>query len=375
MAPKKGTAVNLKISAEAPTEAPEEADGAEIEYEDDDEQIVPLFAPGELPEEVTTIAIERLEPSVGEGFIGSTDPGASAADIKARHGGGRYHVIAKNGQGVIRKHAYLTIAGDPKFESKTARRKYKQQIEAELAEDAPPVAQFGGLEPMQFLQMQMTQQRDDAERRERRDIDERRQRDKEAQDREDRRRHEDEDRDRQRQRDAEAQRDRDREHTTGMIQMIQASHAQQERPASDLPTFIEGIKLAMSMDTGGGGGDDKDDPYGLKASMPDIVDRILGGKENPDAGEQEDGSIKLTGTTADHLRNFVTKARAAGIDPEKLLTAQMDDTVRKLAKSQKNKRQKGARKVGAAVDARKDSKEETRKPAAKKRAKKARGKR
>ena len=279
----------------------------------------PLFNQAKFKDSVASIGVMRLEPSMGAGFSGLMDPLATETELKARHGGGRYDLTARDAMGLIMKHHYVTIAGDPKFESRATQKKWKQNLRDDL--DDGDDRRDSGNSQLELMRLQLDMQRAESERRDRDAATERERADTRA--REDRERldRESKDRDERRARELEDSRARDREHMTTMMSLLTAN---QKSAANTDPmaAFTKGMDLAMKMADNRGDNDDEKDPYGIGPAIAGLLNPAGGDK--PSEATADDKGVRLTGDTADKLRVFMKTATDRGIDPETAISHFLD---------------------------------------------------
>jgi hypothetical protein len=342
-----------RLVKKAPPAAAGVLEEPEDESNDADEpesiaEIVPLFG-RDISEDIVFLAVDRMEPPQEQGYLGKTDPKATEADIKNRWGGGRFHVTARTERGTIKGHRWISIAGDPKFESASARRKWMASQKADRDMDASDTGAGVGamptaIDPMAILQWQSNTVRADMERRDResREHDERMRR--EAREHEERIRQANEE-----------SRQRDREHTQALLTMVQGSQQKGGGGAELVTMMINGLKLGLSLGGNNEGGGEDDDPYGLKLAMAELARGITRGKrdaedeDEPDDQDDDDG-VRLTGKSAEKMRRFVRAMKEAGIDPEMAMSIALDKTAQNVrAKRPPDKKRTAAENVKKAA--------------------------
>jgi hypothetical protein len=172
------------------------------------------------------IRITRTDP-ISEGVLDTVEPTVDTAYISQRWGGGRFRMQAVGYDGRIRGVQTIEIAGDPIFQSVTARRAWEQRMGIPSANAAPPI----DVKELIALMQQASNAKAEAEakalesvKRLEIEAEERRRRDEEERDR--RRRLDEEERERrQAQRERENQ-ERATQNTQQMLMLIQASHQQ-----------------------------------------------------------------------------------------------------------------------------------------------------
>lgn len=304
---------------------------------------------------ISRIGVERLEPSIEEGWLGHLEPTATEATLKTRWGGGKYRITARSATGVILRQRWISIAGEPRFESARARAEYlaMQDPGAVLAATprtpaAPSTSSAPSLDVMTILQWQAQQAREEAARREReeREREERRRRDDEERER--RRAAEQDEREARARREAEEARARDREHMQTMLAMLTQTQQQiAGAGGGSIDALTRGLELGAKLAASGGDGGDDD----LGSIVRDMIKgAAIGWKERQE--DEDAGAVRVTGRTAEKLREFVGAAQDAGADPDETLTAVLGKLAAraKRAKEQRAKaREKARAKLAAAA--------------------------
>jgi hypothetical protein len=310
-----------RTARQAPQVVVVDADQEEAEEEKPTKGL-PLFPE---KEGVSGITLFRLEP-IEEGNLGTLGPDADEETIRRRFGGGVYRITAKLANGEYAGNRMVTIAGDPRFESLDARRRYKNKMAGLDQGDAPTAApppappsvglpEIIGLvtsaheQQMQMMRLQLESQRQD------------------AQSREDRLR-----------REAEDNRVRDREFHTTILQVVKRDEKSASTGGMELVNvLLQGLQLGQRMADARKDDEGPSDPWAtFVRNLPGILEhgqKFLPGAAPPPAPSSPPPTppvvaargevFKLSGTLAERLRAQVAKFMAKGYtEPEALQLAE-----------------------------------------------------
>ena len=296
------------------------------------------------------LLLYRIDPAEEEGFLVQLPISATEHDIRGRFGGGRFRVQARDAAKKIKATREITIAGDPVFLSKAATNKWRRAQGLPLLEEvaaAQPAGIgitdiMGLLQTMQAAstaQMQQFAQMQAAEQA-------RRENERRADD--ERRREEDRRREDQMRREAEESRAREREYFSTMINVIATAKAPAAAPASPpievvMGAFTQGLDLAQKLRPPAPAPDDDEeegeeqppatsgDPVAqmVQGSVRGIIDALVSRATGTPAPAPapaalppvpDDGNaVTLTGELASKVRAMVAAAQASGRDPNAVL--------------------------------------------------------
>jgi hypothetical protein len=280
-----------------------------------------LWAGDDKDNQIMTVGVERIEPSIEEGWLGKIDPTSTETDLKNRWGGGRYKLTGRSAAYRILRCRTVVIAGSPKFESALNRAKWAAQSRAQMTDadgnaipDAPTA---GGADlTVALYKMQIDQMREDQSRRER-----------EYEQREERRRQEAAEAEDRRRREMQEARQRDLDHMTTLVTLMKGGEHSTPQ-GNPIDAFTRGIEMAMKFRGGAGADDDEgDDEDDFRTMARELVKGAVDGfkgKKGGDESSGDDGSVKFTGKTAEKLKRFVVAARRKGVDPESVLNSVFD---------------------------------------------------
>jgi hypothetical protein len=308
------------------------------EPEDNPTKGLPLFQ-GE--EQIAGIAVYRMEP-VEEGTIGTLPPDADEEMIRRRWGGGIYKISAKGVDGKYKGGRTITIGGDPKFESRDARRRYQLKMaglddidEAPPLPAAAPAAQGMGVaevlalltqghaQQLQMMRLQVEAQKRDADEREakaRREADER-----EARTR----------------REGEESRERDRQFNATMLSLVKSDAKAAGSSGIDMVTaLMQGLKLGRQL--GAGAEENPTDPVSLLiANLPGIIEHGkglvqagMGHAPQPNPAAPQGPRLTLSGPIATKMQARIQELMGKGYSREDALAiaeAAINGTVDALA--------------------------------------------
>jgi hypothetical protein len=342
-----GKVTVITPTVQQPAVVPPDSGSALFDFGDDSEH------------KVATIGVYRREPMEEEGYLGRVSGDATEADIFQRFGGGTFQIHAYNDKGRVMKQQRLQVAGDPKFKSEHAKRKWLQSqaagtmaTEAEMPVQilgAAPTSGMDSIERALALLMPMFSAQQEASREAIRE------REREAVAREERLRREQEAADERRRRDYEEARQRDRDHQVAMLQMLTAK---QDGGADSMAMLLKGIELARTLGPGGGGDDDDDGEDAVAVAVKSFAQGLISGKR-PDAAPAAQPNptpkpgVRVHGPIANKLREFQRVAQASGRDPDAVLSEALDALNTELPKQAKKAIPAPAAPTSAAEPARK----------------------
>jgi hypothetical protein len=266
---------------------------AQQQVEDDAGGEMPLLA---VDDRVDHLAVERLEPP--EGFLGTIDPLSTEEDLRAKYGGGKFRLRARDAGSHYVKGipvGTVQIGGEPIFISMTFEKQWRrrQGLDNGPSNGNGVISEkplgFGELmllmdktaerQRAMFLEQsqvrereaaaaherQLEQIRAEAKRREQELAFERERLKTEAQEREGRLA-----------REATAERERQREHNAAMLQIITEKGKQAGEGGAGVQTLIAGMKLAQELTGGGEGGGAGDPLTAFAQNLPDIIEQGAG---------------------------------------------------------------------------------------------------
>lgn len=277
---------------------------------------LPLFPGGD--EDIVAIGVYRLEP-IDEGNLGSLPPESDEETIRRRWGGGIYRVSAKGTDGKFARTRTVTIAGDPKFESADARKRYRNKMLGLVDDDKPPAVPPGGgasevltimsqahAQQLQMLRLQMDAARQDSL-------------DREARAR----------------RESEEARARDREFNATMLAIMKKDDkhaaAASVSPTDLVAMLMQGLKLGQKLTAGAGENAPTDPVTAFLNSLPTVLEHgrsLFAGGGAAGAGQPpaapagaatEPGGFAVTGALAVKLRSHVRTLMGKGYSQEQAL--------------------------------------------------------